>query len=58
MSSSSSSLRPQEVTRVSLEREGAGQHELQLQQVTVENLRRLFQVRANVAIAISDRGVA
>jgi len=31
-------------TRVSLEREGVGLHELQLQQVTVENLRRLFQV--------------
>ena len=32
-------------TRVSLEREGvAGLHELQLQQVTAENLRRLFQV--------------
>ena len=30
--------------RVSLEREGRGIHELQREQVTVENLRRLFQV--------------
>ena len=30
--------------RVSLEREGRGTHELQRDQITVENLRRLFQV--------------
>lgn len=30
--------------RVSLEREGRGTHELQQDQVTVENLRRLFKV--------------
>ena len=30
--------------RVTLEREGRGTHELQRDQVTVENLRRLFQV--------------
>jgi len=30
--------------RVSLEREGRGTHEFNIDQVTVENLRRLFQV--------------
>lgn len=43
-STSSSSARPQGTMRVSLEREGVGTHDLQLNQVTVENLRRLFQV--------------
>jgi len=30
--------------RVSLEREGKGTHEFNIDEVTVENLRRLFQV--------------
>ena len=56
-SSSSSSVRQQGTIRVSLEREGVGQHELQLQQVTVENLRRLFQV-SNYSYKLSLHHVA
>ena len=43
--------RTQPTTRVSIEREGVGQQDIQLQQVTVENLRRLFQVTYNNVIA-------
>jgi len=39
----------QPTMRVTLERQGSGTHEIRIDQVTTENLRRLFQVYVHIA---------